>query len=222
MKTSRCWRDDFIGHRVYSATAGSNVGHNWKITKTGAGAMTFVPAANDRGVTMTLEATNEVQNICLNFADYLPFDIDDLLYVRFKAKMSQALLTSGSALAFGLQSARNDAIDSIANHASFRVIAADDQSKVVVESDDGTTDKDDIPTGQTLVNAWKDFLISFANGKADVRFFIDGQPVAMDTKFDMSAYSGALQLYCQLQKTATTNADGMTFGPCEVEFREAA
>jgi hypothetical protein len=47
-------------------------------------------------------------------------------------------------------------------------------------------DNDDKATGQTLINAEKEFVISFANGLKDVRFFIDGQPVALTTTFDMS------------------------------------
>lgn len=221
MKKVRCWRDEMVGHRVYSATAGSNVGHNWKITDTSAaGTPTYVPATNDRGLAITFDNTNEVQNVCANFGDVLSFDIDDIIEARFRVKMAQAAVNAATSLAFGLQSARNDAIDSIATHASFRVIGADSTTLVVVESDDGTVDKDDVATGLTLINAYKDFTISFANGKNDVRFFIDGQPVAMATTFDMSNYTGNLQLYCQLQKTASTNTDGVVFGPPEVTFRE--
>lgn len=221
MKRSLNWRDLFVGHRVYSATAGSNVGHNWKITDTSSGGTpTYVPASNDRAVALTFDNTNEIQNVCLNFGDVLSFDIDDLVEARFRVKMAQSAVNAATMMAFGLQSARNDAIDSIAAHASFRVIGADSTTNVVVESDDGTVDKDDVASGLTLINAYKDFVISFANGKKDVRFFIDGQPVALDTTFDMSNYSGSLQPYCQLQKTASTNTDGVVFGPCEVTFRE--
>jgi hypothetical protein len=68
----------------------------------------------------------------------------------------------------------------------------------------------------------KDFLISFARGKADVRFFIGGEPVALGTTFDMSGYSAGLQPFIQLQKTATTATDGVTIKDFEVVYREAA
>ncbi len=221
MKCVRKWWDWFLGHRVYSATAGSNIGHNWKITDTSsAGTPTYAPVAGARGLKIDFDAQNEAQNVCANWGDLLGIDIDDLIEARFKVKMNQAALVSGSSLAFGLQSARNDAIDSIAAHASFRVIAADNTTAVVVESDDGTTDKDDIATGQTLSNVSKDFVISLANGKSDVRFLIDGQPVAQSTTFDMSAYSAGLQPFIQLQKTATTATDGVTLESVELTFRE--
>lgn len=223
MRKTRCWNDEFIGHRVYSATAGSNVGHNWKITDTSsAGTPTFTPvdAATDSangGVAIAFDSQAEIQNVCINFGDVLVFDIDNLIDVTFRVKMNQALLDSASMFAIGLQGDRNDAIDSIAQHASFRLIGA--SNAVLVESDDGTTDKDDITTGATLADAYKDLKISCANGTDDVRFFVDGQPVAESTTFDMSAYTGALQPYAQLQKTADANTDGFTLCSVEVNYR---
>ena len=120
-------------------------------------------------------------------------------------------MVTGSSLAFGVASARNDAIDSLTNLALFRVIAADSTTAVVVETDDGTTDNDDVATGKTLINAYKRFVISFALGLSDVRFFIDGQPVATGTTFSMAAAAANnVQPYVQIQKTATTNADSVT------------
>ena len=194
MKRIVKWCDEFLGHRVYSATAGSNVGHNWLIADTSsAGTPTYVPVTPGRGVTLTHDNTNEVQNVCLYQGDKLCFDIDEIDQIRMRVKMSQATMNAASSVAFGLASARNDAIDSIAEAALFRLIGA--SAAVLVESDDGTTDLDDKATGQTLGTTAKDFVISFVAGKADVRFFIDGQPVATDVTFDMSAYSGALQLF---------------------------
>lgn len=215
MRRTICWEDYFMGHRVYSATAGSNIGHNWKITDTSsAGTPTYTPVDNatdsNGGVAVAFDATSEVQNVCLNFADVLGWDIDRLIDVTFRVKMNQAAVNAATSFAIGLQGDRNDAIDSIAYHASFRVIGADSTTNLVVESDDGTTDKDDIATGTTLINVYKDLMISFANGTSDVRFFVDGQPVAESTTFNMSAYTGCLQPYAQLQKTAATPTDGFT------------
>jgi hypothetical protein len=223
MKTVRTWRDDFSGHRVYSATAGSNIGHNWLIIDTSAaGAPTHAPltGSGGRGLKVDMASTSEVENLCAAFADLLVFDIDDLIEVRIKMALNQATLHATSQFAFGLASARNDAIDSITAAALFRVIGADSTTLVVVESDDGVTDKDDIATGKTLINADKDFRISFAKGKADVRFFIDGQPVAAGTTFDMSGYSSGLQPFMQIQKTADTNVNGFTVKDFAVDYRD--
>jgi hypothetical protein len=121
-------------------------------------------------------------------------------------------MTSGSSLAFGMTGDRNDAIDSVAQAALFRVIGADSTTAVVVESDDGTNDNDDKATGQTLINAYKYFKIDMQN-LANVKFYMtDGNSklvrVATTVTFDMSNYAGSLQPFFQIQKTATTNTNG--------------
>jgi hypothetical protein len=138
-------------------------------------------------------------------------------------KGNQEALDATTMLAFGMIGDRNDAIDTIAQAAIFRVVGADDTTDIVVETDDGTTDNNDVATGQSLVDAYKIFTISFALGKADVRFFIDGQPVATGTTFDMSAYTGALQPFVQIQKTSDANVDGVTVDLVEIRgIRQAA
>ncbi len=219
MKRTYQWLDQFIGHRVYSPTAGSNVGHVWKITDTSStGTPTYVPASSGRGVTLSFDSQAEIQNVCLSLADYLAFDIDDLLYARFIVEMGQASIDSATSLAFGLCSARNDAIDSLTNHASFRLIGSASTTLVYVETDDGTTDKDDIATGKTLINVAKEFYIDLSD-KASVKFLIGGEPVARSTTFDMSAATGSLQPYLQLQKTADANTDSVTLREVEIGFR---
>jgi hypothetical protein len=220
MKRLAEWLDQFIGHRVYSATAGSNVGHGWLIADTSSsGAPTYVPATDGRGLKVDFSNASEVQNLCASFGDRLAFDIDELQEIRLRVKMNQALVNAATSFACGLCSARNDDPDALAAHASFRVIGADSTTAIVVETDDGVIDLDDKATGMTLGAVEKDLLISFATGKGDVRFFIDGQPVAASVKFDMSNYSGLLQPYFQLQKTAATATDGFTARLVHVKYR---
>ena len=133
---------------------------------------------------------------------------------EFRIKMNQAALDATSQVAFGLTGDRNDTIDSIAQAAIFRVVGADSTTAVVVESDDGTNNNDDVATGQTLINAYKTFKIDFSQGTSDVRFMMDDanglRRVATGTTFDMSNYTGSLQPFVQIQKTADTNTDGLT------------
>jgi hypothetical protein len=157
-------------------------------------------------VVLTLAATNEVENVCLSFGDKLCFDNDNTQSAEFRVKVS-GITSSATSVAFGLASARNDAIDSIANHASFRLIG---NTTLVVESDDGTTDKDDVATGTTLSTTYKRFVIDFTGGKSNVKFYVDGVRVAASTTFDMSAATSSLQPYVQIQKTAATDADAVT------------
>lgn len=207
--------DDFWGADTFS-TAGQ--GTPWAIADTSAaGTPTYAtvsPSATGE-VALTLAATNEVENVCLSFGDKLCFDIDNIQSFRARVKVS-GITSSATSVAWGLASARNDAIDSIANHASFRLIGS---TTLYVETDDGTTDKDDIATGTTLSTTYKDFYIDFAGGKSNVKFYVDGVRVAASTTFDMSAATSSLQPYFQIQKTAATNADSVTIDYVEVRCK---
>lgn len=204
---------DFVGPPgSFTATAADN--SPWRIADTSsAGTPTYTlgNTGNDIGaLTLAFDSQAEPQNVCLYQSDLLQFDIDQCVDFTFRVKMGQAALDSATSLAVGVCSARNDAIDSLAAHASFRVIGATSTTAVFVETDDGTTDNDDVATGKTLINAYKVLQISFAAGKGDVRFYIDGQPVATSTTFSMAAYSAGLQMYMQLQKTSDNNTDAVT------------
>ena len=210
--------DDFLGHRVYSATAGSNVGHDWLIADTSsAGTPTYAPVA-DSGcgeVALTLVNTNEEENVCLHHGDKRCFPAAKMK--RFKARVkTSGTLNAAEMVSFGMCSARADDPDALATHASFRVIG--DSTTVVLETDDGTTDKDDISSGVALSSTYKVFEIDFSNLK-DVKFFIDGQPVGTSTTFDISASTANLQPYVQIQKTAATSTGSVTVDFVEVEAR---
>lgn len=202
------WVDDFVGGRTFAATVGEG---DWKITDTSsAGTPTYAsvtPSANGE-VALTLEATSEVQNVCLDFGDKLCFDIDNIQSVEMRVKVTGC--TTGTTLAFGLQSGRNDNTDSTTNNAQFKMVGATSTTAVVVETDDGTTDNDDVATGATLATTYKRFFIDFAGGKSNVKFYIDGARVAASTTFSMAAATGSLQPFVQIQKTATTNVDAIT------------
>lgn len=160
-------------------------------------------------ITIDFDNQNEVQNVCLYMGDILPWDIDKIVEARIRFKLHQAALDAASQFALGLAGDRNDAIDSIAQAALLRIVGGDDTTAVVVETDDGTNNNDDVATGKSIADTDPhELLISFAKGKADVRFFLDGQPVATGTTFDMSNYAASLQFFGQIQKTADTNTDG--------------
>ena len=198
--------DDFMGGATIAATVGEGM---WKITDTSSsGTPTYTKdaAAHGGAVTLAFDSQGEIQNVCLDFGDKLQLDIDSLIEIEFRLK-TVAALDSATTLVFGLQSARNDDTDSTTNNAQFKLVGS---NAVVCETDDGTTDNDDKATGKTLVDAYKRFVISFAAGKSDVRFFIDGDRVASATTFSMAAATGQLQPFVQIQKTADTNTDSVT------------
>ena len=223
--------DDFEGGAITQVST-AELPSPWKITDTSsAGTPTYVRGVDD-GTTgggafgvfaATLEATSEVQNVCLSWGDVLQIDVQDRVVFECRIKTNGATMTSGSSLAFGLTGDRNDTIDTIAQAALFRVIGADSTTLVVCESDDGTTDKDDIATGLTLINAYKYFKIDMQD-LTNVKFFMtDGNSklvrVASGTTFDMSAYAGSLQPFFQIQKTATANTNGYVLDYCRITGR---
>jgi hypothetical protein len=211
------WFVDFFGHSVFTGTAGDNAPMVIADTSdSGTPTYASVDGSATGEIAIDMDNTNEVQNVCLYQNDILQFDIDKILEFEIRLKLNQASLDAASSLAFGLTSDRNDAIDSISEAALFRLIG---DNSILVESDDGTLNNDDVSTGKTLTNAYQTFLISFATGTSDVKFFVNGQPVATSTTFNMSNYTGSLQAFVQLQKTADTNTDGVTIDYIRVHGR---
>lgn len=204
---------DFVGPPgSFTATAADN--SPWRIADTSsAGTPTYVlgNTGSDIGaLTLTFDNTSEIQNVCVYQSDFLQFDIDDLIRFECRVKMGQASVDSATTLSFGLISARNDAHTAATAVAAFSVVGGTSTTVVYAETDDNVTDTAPVSTGKTLINAYKTFAIDFSNGKSDVRFYIDGQPVCVSTTFTMAGYSSGLQCYLQLQKTADTNTDAVT------------
>lgn len=228
----------FPGKITPPLTASAADGPWTKADTSAAGAPTLV--ASGGFMVGTLAATEEAENLCLYFGDSLSYDIDDLLRAEFWIKTSGDLANTDS-LAFGLASARNDAIDSLAAHASFRVLVSDGTSQsVYCETDDGTNDVDDKSTGLVLGTTLKRFVIDFASGvktvsppsvsvggKGNVLFSMDDArgnllPVCRLTAFDMSNYSSGLQPYVQIQKTSATTTPSFSLKRVRITEKLAA
>lgn len=199
--------DDFNG-AVATFPTSADPATPWLVADTSsAGSPVYTKGTSE--ATLTLAATSEVENVCLSFGDALDIDIDDIQRVEMRVKISASTMTSGSILAFGLGSARNDTLDSVTANAWFRMEGANSTTLVYCESDDGVNDNDDKSSGVTLGTTFKEFVIDFTGGKSNVKFFIDGQRVASTTTFDMSNYTAGLQPIVQIQKAANTNANGV-------------
>jgi hypothetical protein len=199
--------DDFNG-AIATFPTSADPATPWLVADTSsAGSPVYTKGTSE--ATLTLAATSEVENVCLSFGDALDIDIDDIQRVEMRVKISASTMTSGSILAFGLGSARNDTLDSVTANAWFRMEGANSTTLVYCESDDGVNDNDDKSSGVTLGTTFKEFVIDFTGGKSNVKFFIDGQRVASTTTFDMSNYSAGLQPIVQIQKAANTNANGV-------------
>lgn len=233
-KQTRCIPYHFRGELAFAA-AGSGVGHSWvKADTSSAGAPTIGGLASG-GVRLQLASTNEVENLCLYHGDVLGFGINDLISVEFVVKAPQTF-DATSSIAFGMTSDRNDAIDSITEAAIFRCIGG---NSVVVETDDGTNNNDDQSTGITLGTSWQRFRIDFASRNttieppsvstgrpSNIEFYASNangslRRVASGTRFDMSNYTGGLQPFIQLQKTADTNTDALDVLEVLVEVNQS-
>lgn len=208
--------EDFLGPQTLTASpAGSD---QWDIADTSSsGTPTYTVGGTNGEATLAFDNTSEIQNVCLFKSDVLNFDIDYIHSIELRVK-TVASLDTATSLAFGLCSARNDAIDSLAAHASFRLIGS---NSLVVETDDSVNDNDDVATGATLVDTYKRFVIDFTGGKSNVKFLVDGVRVAASTTFDMSNYSAGLQPYVQLQKTADTNTDSVVIDYIKIVSKRA-
>lgn len=209
------FEDDFLGMTV-TLPASADIGSPWLVDDTSSsGTPTYVRSASE--AILTLASTNEVENVCLHFGDVLPFDIDDIISMEFRAKVT-ATLDAATTVVMGLGSARADDPDAVAANAFFKLAGS---NVIVVESDDAVTDNDDTATGVSLSSTYKKFVINFAGGKSDVRFFVDGSRVAASTTFDMSGYSSGLQPIFQIQKSADTNVDALTIDYVRIVSRRS-
>lgn len=191
---------------------------------------------NTGGVTLTLGATDQTQTASLYMGDVLAYDIDDLIAAEFTVQ-TVAALAANSVITFGMISARANDPDAVVANAYFKLAG---NNTLVVESDDGTNDNDDVATGQTLVAAWKRFRIEFGEGvftasppafsgggKDDVRFYCGDargrmRRVAEGTRFNMENYAVGLQPSFQLQKAAGVVTDSLSILECTVEYKVPA
>lgn len=209
--------DDFEGTSATFPTS-ADPATPWLVDDTSAsGTPTYV--RNAGAAVLTLVSTSEVENVALHHGDALTFDIDDLLRVEMRVKVSGC--TSGTEIVWGVGSARNDTTDNVTANAWFKMVGATSTTAVVVETDDGTTDNDDVSTGKTLSTTYKRFVIDFTGGTDDVKFYIDGERVASSTTFDMSGYTSGVQPIIQIQKAANTNTDAVTIDYVKIEARRS-
>jgi len=192
----------------------------------------LIKSVSGGSMDLALDATSEVQNACLYMGDILPFDINQLIRVEFVAKLTASLAAAVSGV-FGVAGARNDALDTVAQSAWFMFTGA---NTIYCETDDGTTDTDDKTTGLSLAASYRRFTIDFAeggntrslpslaqDGTSDIRFRMSNDrgalvPVARTTRFDMSAFTGNLQLYAQIQKTTGTAVGTLSILEVAVEY----
>jgi hypothetical protein len=200
--------DDFWGADSFGA---AGQGTPWAVADTSAaGSPTYatVTPSTTGELAITMAATNEVENVNLYFNDVLSYNIANLQ--QFEARVKVSGCTTGTTICWGLASARNDTPSTITARALFRMTGATSTTAITCETDDNVTDSGLITTAGTLATTYKRFVIDFTGGKTNVKFYVDGVRLAPATTFSMTAYTGGLQPYFQIQKAANTNVDSIT------------
>jgi hypothetical protein len=191
--------DDFLGAAV-NTTDGP-----WKVVDVGDASQGVVSDAHGGEFALALAATSEAEDAVLYHGDTRNFDIDSKPLIEFRAKV----VTPGSGVTavFGLAGDHDLDKDSVAQHAWFRLQGGLD---LLLETDDGAADIDDIDSEVNLVSGtYYTFRIDLTD-PADVKFYVGNSRVGSGTTFDMSSFSGRLQPYFSLDKASGTGTATLT------------
>jgi len=204
--------DDFLGADGLAALPAGGfeqAGVKWAVIDVGDATEAFTADAPNGAVMLHIHATSEAEDAVLCWNDQLGLSILNGGILEFCATLT-TLPTTGVACVAGLAGPHNLDKDTIANHAWFRWQAS---GALVVETDDTTTDNDDVATGITSVAGTYDiYKIDFTDLE-DVRFYVNGVHVATDTTFDMSdltAGESVMQPYFSLDKASGTGVGDLT------------
>ena len=190
--------DDFNG-AVAALPTSADPATPWLIDDTSsAGAPTYTKGTST--AVLTLASTSEVENVALHFGYALDFDIDLIMRAEFGVKVSGC--TTGTELVFGLGSARNDTTDSVTANAWFKMVGATSTTAVVVETDDGVTDNDDVATGASLATTYKRFVIDFID---DIRHERLHGRIAADCADPESREHKRRRSHCRLHQDRITS-----------------
>lgn len=210
--------DNFDRAQAFTTTPGMN---GWTIKDTSAAGTPTYLCVTGGGAKLTMVNTNEAEILTLYHNDVLAFDVRAIQHVWWILKVAD--MDANTTLTFGVASAQNDTDDSVATNAWFRVQGSTSTSAVLVETDDATNDNDDKATGETLGSTYKKFLLDFTRGLADVRPYIDGQPVNLAAPLDMSRLAAGLcvQPWLQLQKAASTGIASVTARQFGIQYELA-
>jgi hypothetical protein len=216
----RTFIDNFDRAQALTTTAGMN---GWTVKDTSSsGTPTYLTLTEDGGaMKLTLVSTSEEEIVTMYQNDILIYDVRQLQQVWWIAKV--AGIEAVTTLVMGVGAAQNDTEDSVVTNAWFRMEGSVSTSALVVETDDATTDNNDVATGETLAAVYKKLQMDFTNGIADVRFYVDGARVAAGTTFDMSALTAGLnvQPFVQLHKASGTGVPSVTLAQFGVQYEWA-
>lgn len=219
----RQWFDDF--NEPCIGVTNAFFGKGWRIADTSsAGTPTYatVDGSESGEFKMTLDSQAEAENVCLYNGDVLSYRLGNIQ--SFKTRVKIENLNSVTDVAFGLCSDRNDDTDLIETHAMFKVDGSSSISTVLVETDDGVIDVDDV-AASPLGAGWIVCEIDFTQGFGDVRFYSQGANQVKSRrapwkKFDMSnAVDSFVQPFFQIQKASGAGTGSISIDFVEINYK---
>lgn len=169
------------------------------------------------GAVLTFDATNENQEAGLvNQGNVLAWDISKGMVIEFRAALTVLpTLVAEAHLGVLGESQVDDkqiaAADDYAEHACFVFVG---NGACLIYTDDGTNDNNAVATGITvLAGAYHVYRIDFTDD-ANIKFYIDGNPVAGATTFAMDDIASPLvQPYVNM-----TKHDGAGLGTLTLDY----
>lgn len=210
------FHDDFRRAQALTTTPGVN---GWTVKDTSSSGTPTYLCTSGAGMVLTLTSTSEAQIVTMYHNDVLQFPLQDIVSCEFALKVSG--IDAVTTLVAGMASAQNDAADSVATHAWFRMEGSASTTALVTESDDGTTDDDDNSTGSSLSSTLRRLKVDFRNRLDDVRFYVDGSRRSSANTFNMEAAADPtyLQPFIQIQKASGTGTPAVTIRSCTIVYR---
>jgi hypothetical protein len=195
------WEDHFQNKIV-------DITNTWTKLVTGAAPPTQLIKADQPGgvIEMLLTAAVEIQLSGIYMADERPFTLNRGL--NFEARYRfPTLPANASTVVIGLAGDHNAAIDTVAESIWFR---HDFSGLITVETDDTANETSKVTTGVTIIaDEWVVVRIDCAD-PASVKFFVNGNPVATATTFNMNTTPGLqLQPVARLDKAANASNLGV-------------
>lgn len=198
--------DDFLGNALDT--------FKWGTRDAGAATEAVLADGANGILSLTLDATNEVQLAGIDWADQRTLVLNRGLVIETMFRFS--VLPTGSVVAcVGLCGDHNAAVNTVAESIWFR---ADGSGAITVETDDTSNETSQVSTGVTLTTA--DWVVARIDCRdtADIKFYINGERVAGGTTFNMSAVPAlALQPVARIGK----QAGATTVGTLQVDYVRA-
>lgn len=203
-------------HEDFLQNAGGTLPAPWATADTsasGSPTLDYVDNADNGAYRLKLAATDESEIITLYWGDDVFIEPTKQPYFEARVTYTNASPAAEEALVIGLADAQNDTLDSVAKSAWFLLTGAN--NNILYESDDATTNDDDNDSGVDWVSGTAFVLgIDFSN-LAAVAFYVDGTLVGTT---DMSALTGNLQPFVQLQKSSGTTVPQIDIDYIDVDW----